>query len=105
MSVGVLKCSSITLREDPEIYTLMPFIERFVVEVERCNTIDCYLIKLATLVDSVKEHFPRERTRRVLEKIMKCDEVQDSMSPSPITAMLLQKSLQEIPGMHHYVAI
>jgi hypothetical protein len=81
MSVGVLKCSSITLREDPEIYTLMPFIEKFVVEVERCSTIDCYLIKLATLVDSVKEHFPRERTRRVLEKIMKCDEVQDSMSP------------------------
>jgi hypothetical protein len=79
--VEVLKCSSITLREDPEIYTLTPFIEKFVVEVERCSTIDCYLIKLATLVDSVKEHFPRERTRRVLEKIMKCDEVQDSISP------------------------
>jgi hypothetical protein len=64
-----LKCSSITLREDPEIYTLTPFIEKFVVEVERCSTIDCYLIKLATLVDSIKEHFPHERTRRVLEKI------------------------------------
>lgn len=76
-----MKCSSITLREDPEIYTLTPFIEKFVVEVERCSTIDCYLIKLATLVDSIKEHFPRERTRRVLEKIMKCDEVRDSMSP------------------------
>ena len=64
-----MKCSSITLREDPEIYTLTPFIEKFVVEVERCSTIDCYLIKLVTLVDSIKEHFPHERTRRVLEKI------------------------------------
>jgi hypothetical protein len=79
--VGVLKCSSITLREDPEIYTLTPFIEKFVVEVEKCSTIDCYLIKLATLADSIKEHFPHERARRVLEKIMKCDEVQDSLSP------------------------
>ena len=76
-----MKCSSITLREDPEIYTLTPFIEKFVVEVEKCSTIDCYLIKLATLVDSIKEHFPHERARRVLEKIMKCDEVQDSLSP------------------------
>jgi len=103
-----LKCSSITLREDPEIYTLTPFIEKFVVEVERCSTIDCYLIKLATLVDSAKEHFPRERTRRVLEKIMKCDEVQDSMSPlayySNITIEIITRDPRHAP-LRNYIDI
>jgi len=78
-----VKCLS-TRVSDHDILIAQRAVEMFVNEAKNLSTVDGYLIKLTTLVLRLEDVWrDKSRPRRAFEKILICDEVRDSLSPTP----------------------
>jgi|GEM_PF-891158 hypothetical protein len=76
-----VKCSSSDPSVDSKIYLMLPYIERFVAETSTCKSVDCYLIKLDSLIYRIEDYFGRERALIVFDKMLKCEEIRESLRP------------------------
>jgi len=75
-----MECLNIDYRADPDLFTALDSIRLFISEASTCKSIDCYLMKLSTLINSVEETFGN-KAEEVFRKILLCNEVRDSLRP------------------------
>ena len=75
-----MECLNIDYRADPDLFTALDSIRLFVSGVSTCKSIDCYLMKLDTLIITVEEIFGN-KANEVFRKILLCSEVRDSLGP------------------------
>jgi hypothetical protein len=75
-----MECLNIDYRADPDLFTALDSIRLFISEASTCKSIDCYLMKLDTLINSVEETFGN-KAEEVFRKILLCNEVRDSLRP------------------------
>jgi len=75
-----VECLSIDYRTDPDLFTASDFIRLFVNDASTCKSVDCYLMKLDTLIISVEETFGN-KADEVFRRILLCSEVRDTLRP------------------------
>jgi len=75
-----VECLNIDYRIDPDLFTASDFIRLFVNDASTCKSIDCYLMKLDTLIISIEETFGN-KANEVFRRILLCSEVRDTLKP------------------------
>jgi hypothetical protein len=75
-----MKCLNIDFSADPDLFKASDSIRLFVNDASTCKSVNCYLMKLDTLIISVEETFGN-KANEVFGKILMCSEVRDSLRP------------------------
>jgi hypothetical protein len=75
-----VECLNIDYRADPDLFTASDFIRLFINDASTCKSVDCYLMKLDTLIIGVEETFGN-KANEVFRRILLCSEVRDTLRP------------------------